>query len=86
MKLLLTLVKVLTIGNERFRAPEALFDPSVLGREGGGIHQVLYNSIHKCDIDVRKELYGNIIIVSLPVLSSHISFPLCQALLTPPSR
>ncbi|KAK7719377.1 actin [Diaporthe eres] len=54
--------QVITIGNERFRAPEALFDPSVLGREGGGVHQTLYNSINKCDIDVRKELYGNMVI------------------------
>ncbi|KKY34907.1 putative actin [Diaporthe ampelina] len=54
--------QVITIGNERFRGPEALFDPSVLGREGGGIHQTLYNSINKCDIDVRKELYGNMVI------------------------
>ncbi|KAH8774703.1 actin family [Diaporthe sp. PMI_573] len=54
--------QVITIGNERFRAPEALFDPSVLGLESGGIHQTLYNSINKCDIDVRKELYGNVVI------------------------
>ncbi|KAG8157619.1 hypothetical protein KVR01_012661 [Diaporthe batatas] len=54
--------QVLTIGNERFRAPEALFNPSVLGLESGGIHQTLYNSIAKCDIDVRKDLYGNVVI------------------------
>lgn len=61
-------MEVITIGNERFRAPEALFDPTVLGLEGGGIHQTLYNSINKCDIDVRKELYGNMVIVSLPAI------------------
>ncbi|OAT12422.1 actin beta/gamma 1 [Blastomyces gilchristii SLH14081] len=53
--------QVITIGNERFRAPEALFQPSVLGLESGGIHATTYNAIMKCDVDVRKDLYGNIV-------------------------
>jgi actin len=57
--------QVITIGNERFRAPEALFQPSVLGLESGGIHVTTFNSIMKCDVDVRKDLYGNIVMVSL---------------------
>ncbi|RUP43540.1 actin-2 [Jimgerdemannia flammicorona] len=50
-----------TIGNERFRAPEALFQPSFLGLESFGIHEITYNSIMKCDVDIRKDLYGNIV-------------------------
>ncbi|KAJ1548482.1 Actin-1 [Nowakowskiella sp. JEL0078] len=53
---------LLTIGNERFRAPEVLFKPSSLGMESQGIHQLTYDSIGKCDIDIRKELFGNIIL------------------------
>lgn len=53
--------QVITIGNERFRAPEALFQPSFIGLESAGIDQTTYNSIIKCDVDVRKELYGNIV-------------------------
>ncbi|KAJ1707538.1 fungal-specific transcription factor domain-containing protein [Aspergillus flavus] len=53
--------QVITIGNERFRAPEALFQPSLLGIEQGGIHETTFNSIQKCDVDVRKDLYGNIV-------------------------
>ncbi|KAI7061978.1 actin, partial [Hortaea werneckii] len=53
--------QVITIGNERFRAPEAMFQPSVLGLESGGIHVTTFNSIMKCDVDVRKDLYGNIV-------------------------
>merc|ERR1712029_583552 len=30
--------QVITIGNERFRAPEALFQPSFLGMESCGVH------------------------------------------------
>jgi len=57
--------QVITIGNERFRAPEALFQPSVLGLESGGIHVTTFNSIMKCDVDVRKDLYGNIVMVCI---------------------
>merc|ERR1712018_143613 len=48
--------QVITIGNERFRAPEALFQPSFLGMESCGIHETTYNSIMKCDVDIRKDL------------------------------
>ena len=67
--------QVITIGNERFRAPEALFQPSVLGLESGGIHVTTYNSIIKCDVDVRKDLYGNIVMVrfSKPTISITIA-------------
>nr|XP_031862055.1 actin [Kwoniella shandongensis]KAA5529127.1 actin [Kwoniella shandongensis] len=53
--------QVITIGSERFRCPEALFQPSFLGLEAAGIHETTYNSIMKCDLDIRKDLYGNIV-------------------------
>ncbi|KAF8960201.1 actin family [Flammula alnicola] len=53
---------IITIGNERFRAPEALFQPAFLGLEAAGIHEMTYNSIFKCDLDVRRELYGNVVL------------------------
>ncbi|KAG4067078.1 hypothetical protein HA402_000069 [Bradysia odoriphaga] len=51
--------QVITIGNERFRCPESLFQPSFLGMESCGIHETVYNSIMKCDVDIRKDLYAN---------------------------
>jgi len=54
--------QVITIGNERFRCPETLFQPSFIGMESAGIHETLYNSIMKCDVDIRKELYANIVL------------------------
>ena len=54
--------QVITIGNERFRCPEALFQPSFLGMESSGIHETTYNSIMKCDVDIRKDLYGNVVL------------------------
>jgi actin len=54
--------QVITVGSERFRCPESLFQPSMLGLEGVGIHQTTYNSIMKCDVDIRKDLYSNIVL------------------------
>jgi len=54
--------QVITIGNERFRCPETLFQPAFIGRESAGIHETTYNSIMKCDVDIRKDLYGNIVL------------------------
>merc|ERR1712168_991004 len=51
--------QVITIGNERFGCPEVLFQPSFLGMEACGIHETTYNSIMKCDVDIRKDLYAN---------------------------
>ncbi|ORY03358.1 Actin/actin-like protein [Basidiobolus meristosporus CBS 931.73] len=36
-------------------------NPPVLGLESVGIHETTYNSIMKCDVDIRKDLYGNIV-------------------------
>ncbi|KAI0043944.1 actin 2 [Auriscalpium vulgare] len=54
--------RVITIGNERFRAPEALFRPSFFGLESPGIHETMQNSILECDVGIRRELYGNIVL------------------------
>jgi len=54
--------QVITIGNERFRCPEVLFKPSLIGKEAEGIHTTTYASIMKCDVDIRKDLYGNIVL------------------------
>eukprot|EP01125_Pyxidicula_operculata_P017824 TRINITY_DN6292_c0_g1_i1.p1 TRINITY_DN6292_c0_g1~~TRINITY_DN6292_c0_g1_i1.p1 ORF type:complete len:258 (-),score=45.92 TRINITY_DN6292_c0_g1_i1:89-862(-) len=54
--------QTIVLGNERFRAPESLFQPSFIGREASGIHECTYNSIMKCDVDIRKDLYSNIIL------------------------
>jgi len=50
---------VITIGNERFRCPEVLFQPSFIGIEQEGIHKLTFQSIMKCDVDIRKDLYAN---------------------------
>ena len=54
--------QVFTLGNEQFRCPEALFQPSLLKLNSGGIHEACYNAIMKCDGDIHKNLYANIIL------------------------
>ncbi|XP_047337570.1 actin, alpha skeletal muscle-like isoform X1 [Impatiens glandulifera] len=52
--------QVIKIGTERFECPEILFRPALIGIESPGIHEAVYNSIMKCDVDVRNDLCKNI--------------------------
>ncbi|KAK9820151.1 hypothetical protein WJX72_006700 [[Myrmecia] bisecta] len=54
--------QVITIGSERFRCPEVLFTPSMVGMEAAGIDETAFNSIMKCDVDIRKDLYNNVVL------------------------
>jgi len=53
---------VITIGNERFRCPEVLFKPNLIGMENEGIHKLTNGSVNKCDIDIRRDLWKNIVL------------------------
>jgi len=52
---------VITVGNERFRCPEVIFQPSFIGMENEGVHKLTFSSIMKCDVDIRRDLYANIV-------------------------
>jgi len=54
--------QIITIGNEQFHCPEAIFQPSFLGVESSGIHETIYNSIMKCDRDIITNLYANVLL------------------------
>merc|ERR1719480_634631 len=55
--------QVITIGNERFKCPEALFQPSMVGLDQqGGIHNLLHDSVRKCDLDIRRLFLKNIVL------------------------
>ncbi|KAG4304434.1 hypothetical protein PORY_002144 [Pneumocystis oryctolagi] len=53
---------ILRLGAERFRAPEILFDPEIIGSEYSGIHQIVVDAISRVDLDLRKSLFGNIVL------------------------
>jgi len=50
------------IGRERVECPEVLFDPSLMGQDVAGIHEKTYDSINACDIDIRLDLFENIVL------------------------
>ena len=62
---------ILKLGNERFKAAEILFKPELIGLEYPGIHEMVVSCIQKCDIDLRKTLYSNIIVAGSTTLMSN---------------
>jgi len=61
--------QVITVGNERFKVGEALFQPKLMGKDIKGIHEMINDSIQKCPESLREKLYSNI------VLSGDTMFP-----------
>ena len=50
------------ISNEKFEATEILFNPNKVDNEQPGVHEMVFNSINKCAMDVRKSLYESIVL------------------------
>jgi len=50
------------LNTERYKAPEILFKPEIIGLEYPGIPQVIIDSITKSDLDLREKLYGSIVL------------------------
>lgn len=47
---------------ERWKCPEALFNPSMVGIESVGVAGLVWESIQKCEIDNRKPLLSNVVL------------------------
>ncbi len=54
--------ETITIGLERFLAPECFFNPAVLGKELAPLDDVIVGAISDCDVDLRRDLYSNIVL------------------------
>uniref|UniRef100_A0A671TZD3 Si:ch211-241j12.3 n=1 Tax=Sparus aurata TaxID=8175 RepID=A0A671TZD3_SPAAU len=54
--------QIVTLSTERFRAPEILFKPELIGRDHCGMHQSVFKSILSSDIDLRRCFLGNIVL------------------------
>ena len=54
--------KFVKVKTERFRCPEVLFQPGLLGMASPGVHEIVDQSIKKCEADLRAELYRNILL------------------------
>lgn len=79
--------QVITIGNERFRCPEALFQPSMIGLRQSGVHQATYDSILKCDMTIRRAMYENIVLSGGSTMFPGFADRMCKELsiLAPPT-
>ncbi|CAJ0625509.1 7462_t:CDS:10 [Entrophospora sp. SA101] len=53
---------VVKLKTERFKAPEILFNPELIGEEYAGVHQVVVDSINRVDLDLRKSLFANVVL------------------------
>ena len=76
------------IGNERFKCSEILFQPHLAGHELEGVHKYVYDSVSKCDNDVRKDLFQNIILSGGSTLFEGMGERLWQEIhqLAPPTN
>lgn len=54
--------RVIKVGAERFEAPEALFQPSLIGVESKGLGTLIFDAINQSDMDVRPDLYKHIVL------------------------
>jgi len=54
--------KEVQLVDERWKCPEAMFNPSMVGSESLGVAGLVWESISRCDIDVRKTLLSNVIL------------------------
>jgi actin-related protein len=73
---------VLTIGSERFRCGEVLFQPSLIGKEASGVHETVFTSIMKTDVDIRKDLYMNVVVSGGTTMFPGIGERLTRELVT----
>jgi len=49
--------KPLYLKEERLKCPELLFQPLLANKEIDGIHKYTFDSIMKCDNDIKKKIY-----------------------------
>ncbi|CAM9263192.1 unnamed protein product [Discosporangium mesarthrocarpum] len=54
--------QTIRVGPERFRAPECLFHPEQVGSECMGVHECLVRGIMRADMDMRRVLFGQIVL------------------------
>ena len=77
----------ITFGNQQIRVPELMFDPSVIGKDFAGVHVNAESCIQNCDIDVRRDLWENIILSGGNTMFPNMKERLTKELkaLAPPS-
>lgn len=65
--------KVIKINNEKFEAPEILFNPMLLQNESPGVQDIVVKCIQSCAMDNRPLLYKNILLSGANTLFAGFS-------------
>ena len=52
---------IITVGAERFRC-SSVFPASFIGTQDSGVHDTSFHNIMKCDVDIRVNLYANVVL------------------------
>jgi len=77
---------VIKLGRERFEAPEALFNPQLVDKDGDGMAAMVFNMIQASDVDCRAEYFKHIVLSGgtsmYPGLPSRLEQDLKQLYLT----
>ena len=53
---------IVTVGSERFRCREVFFQSSCIVEEAIGIHNTVFQYILKGDVEIRKGIYGDVVL------------------------
>ena len=59
---------IISVGAECFRC-ESVFQPSIIGKEAYRIHDTSFQNVMKCDVDIRVNLYANVVLPSSTTMS-----------------
>merc|ERR1711935_466449 len=54
--------RVISVGSERFEAPEALFQPHLVDVDSVGVAELVFNVINEAPMDTRREFYKHIVL------------------------
>eukprot|EP01083_Nonionella_stella_P300544 1026695_1 len=70
------------LNEEQFKCPEFMFCPALIDMEQKGIHHVIYESVMKCDPDIKLDLAKNILICGgntlFPGIETRLKYELRQ--------
>jgi actin len=54
--------EAIVLNDIMYQTSEVLFNPSLIGKEMLGVHEAVHDSIQQSDINIRKDLYQNIVL------------------------
>ena len=69
--------RIVKVSGERFEAPEIIFRPDLIGLEQKGLSDLLFDTVMKADINLRKQFFSSIVVsggtTMFPGLSTRLT-------------